>query len=129
MDRTSKRRLKECHEDIQQIIEYVEKEYFPGLKVITGQRTKDEQERLFQMGRSKVRYPNSKHNSNPSRAIDVAFVPIDWENRDQWHYLGATIVAVAKEKFGVELRWGGDWDQDHEVADNVFDDLLHFELV
>jgi hypothetical protein len=29
---------------------------------------------------------------------------------------------------GIELRWGGDWDQDFEVKDNRFDDFPHFEL-
>ena len=28
----------------------------------------------------------------------------------------------------INLRWGGDWDQDTEVKDNRFDDLGHFEL-
>ncbi|KKK66847.1 hypothetical protein LCGC14_2959950, partial [marine sediment metagenome] len=25
--------------------------------------------------------------------------------------------------------WGGDWDLDWNVRDNVFDDLGHFELI
>jgi hypothetical protein len=29
---------------------------------------------------------------------------------------------------GINLRWGGDWDQDWEVKDNKFDDFPHFEL-
>ena len=29
---------------------------------------------------------------------------------------------------GINLRWGGDWDQDFEVMDNRFDDFPHFEV-
>ncbi len=29
---------------------------------------------------------------------------------------------------GVNLRWGGDWDGDRDLADQDFDDWPHFEL-
>ena len=28
----------------------------------------------------------------------------------------------------IPLRWGGDWDMDHNFKDQKFDDLCHFEL-
>lgn len=27
------------------------------------------------------------------------------------------------------IRWGGDWDRDHDVKDQTFNDLVHFEVV
>ena len=29
---------------------------------------------------------------------------------------------------GINLRWGGDWNQNWEVNDNKFDDFPHFEI-
>ena len=37
------------------------------------------------------------------------------------------VLGVANQ-MGINLRWGGDWDQDFEVQDNKFDDFPHFEL-
>ena len=28
----------------------------------------------------------------------------------------------------INLRWGGDWNQDFQVNDNKFDDFPHFEV-
>jgi len=32
------------------------------------------------------------------------------------------------KQLNVNIRWGGDWDSDGEVADNSFDDLVHVEI-
>ena len=29
---------------------------------------------------------------------------------------------------GIDIRWGGDWNQNDQVKDNKFDDLPHFEV-
>jgi hypothetical protein len=29
---------------------------------------------------------------------------------------------------GLEIRWGGDWDEDTQVKDELFNDLFHFEV-
>ena len=28
---------------------------------------------------------------------------------------------------GIKIRWGGDWDRDNDLADQSFNDLVHFE--
>ena len=38
-------------------------------RVICGYRGKDEQEKLFLTKKTELRYPSSKHNSSPSRAV------------------------------------------------------------
>ena len=47
--------------------------------VICGHRGKEEQNEAFDKKASKVRYPDSKHNSFPSMAVDVYPYPYDWE--------------------------------------------------
>ena len=37
-------------------------------------------------------------------------------------------MCIRDRSMGVNLRWGGDWDQDFEVQDNKFDDFPHFEI-
>lgn len=32
-------------------------------------------------------------------------------------------------KISSEVRWGGDWNNNTELKDNSFDDLVHFELI
>ena len=107
--KTSKRRLATCHEDLQEILNEVIK-YF-DCSVLCGHRGKADQNKAYESGHSKVKWPNGRHNKKPSIAVDVAVM----------------VMGIAKAK-GIGLRWGGDWDQDTEVKDNGFDDLPHFEL-
>jgi peptidoglycan L-alanyl-D-glutamate endopeptidase CwlK len=96
-------------------------------KVTYGYRGEEEQEKAFLNGKSKVRWPNSKHNLYPSRAIDIAPVPIDWSDIRRFYYFGGYAVRVAYN-LGINIRWGGDWDGDFQVKDQNFNDLVHFEL-
>ena len=96
--------------------------------IITGYRNKEEQESHFRAGRSELRYPHGKHNKNPSKAVDAAPYPIDWEDRERFNYFAGYVKGVA-DSMGIPVRWGGDWDNDTEVKDNNFDDLLHFEII
>ena len=95
-------------------------------------RGKERQDELFEQGRTKVKWPNSKHNvlepADLSRAVDMAPYPIDWEDRERFHYFAGHVMGIAAT-MGGQLRWGGDWDEDTEVDDNSFDDLPHYELV
>lgn len=109
--------------------------------VIQGHRGEAEQNQYFYTGRSKVKFPNSKHNTYPSLAVDVApYIKgrgIPWPQigsrtyvKDSWEfvYFAGHLVATARA-MGHEVRWGGDWDKNHILQDNKFDDLVHFELV
>lgn len=126
LSQTSLIRLRECHSKIQEVFLEVIKHF--DYKVITGHRNQEEQERMFDLKRTKVHYPESKHNKTPSLAIDVAPYPIDFDDRERFILLAGFVLGIAKSK-GIELRWGGDWDKDTELKDNKFDDLLHFELI
>ena len=122
----SRRRLQTCDARLRRVFEEVVKHC--DCTVLCGHRGQEEQDKAYEEGRSKVRWPNGKHNSNPSRAIDVAPYPIDWENLDRFYYFSGYVMNEARHQ-GVKLRWGGDWDSDTEVSDNSFNDLVHFELV
>ena len=91
--------------------------------IIEGLRSAERQEELLAKGATKVKY--SKHMEG--KAVDVAPYPIDWKDRDRFHYMGGMIRGIGKQ-LGIDIRWGGDWDSDGEVKDNGFDDLVHIEI-
>jgi len=91
--------------------------------VIEGLRSAERQEELLAKGATKVKY--SKHMEG--KAVDICPYPIDWDDRDRFHYMGGMIRGIAKQ-LNLNVRWGGDWDSDGEVKDNNFDDLVHIEI-
>jgi len=91
--------------------------------IIEGLRSKQRQEILLKEGKTKTKF--SKHIEG--KAVDLAPYPIDWEDRDRFHYMGGMIRGIAKQ-LNVNVRWGGDWDSDGETKDNRFDDLVHVEI-
>ena len=121
----SKDRLATCDDRLQEVFEEVIKHW--DCTILQGERTKEEQDEFFRTGRSKVRWPNSKHNSSPSKAVDVAPYPIDWNDTRRFDYFAGFVKGIALSK-GVTLRWGGDWDSDGDVRDQNFNDLPHFEI-
>ena len=121
----SKEQLATCHVDLQVLFNTVIEEI--DCSVVCGHRNKEDQEKAFDSGNSKAHYPHGKHNSNPSTAVDVYPYPVDFEDRDRWHYFGCYVLGTARQ-FGINVIWGGDWDNDTKTKDNSFDDLVHFEL-
>ena len=91
--------------------------------IIEGLRSKGRQGQLLAQGKTKTRY--SKHIEG--KAVDLAPYPIDWKDRERFHYMGGMIRGIGKQ-MNVNIRWGGDWDSDGEIADNNFDDLVHVEI-
>jgi peptidoglycan L-alanyl-D-glutamate endopeptidase CwlK len=121
----SKLRLRTCDDELQNLFNEVVK-YF-DCSVLVGYRGRNEQETAFESGYSQVKWPNGKHNKKPSVAVDVAPYPIDWDDRERFIYFGGFVKGCAF-RMGIPLRWGGDWDNDTQLSDNKFDDLVHFEL-
>ena len=117
----SKERLKGVKPELVNVLNELVK--IMDVTVIEGLRTKERQEELVASGASKTKY--SKHLEG--KAVDLAPYPIDWEDRDRFHYMGGMIRGIAKQ-LNVNVRWGGDWDSDGETKDNGFDDLVHVEL-
>ena len=118
--------LATCDVRLRQVFERVIEGF--DCTILTGYRDQQTQDDAFDSGASQKKWPDSKHNRSPSLAVDAAPYPIDWEDRERFTYFAGYVVGVGA-MLGVKLRWGGDWDQDTEVEDNGFDDLLHFEVV
>ena len=121
----SKERLATCDERLQKIFKEVIK--YIDCSVLEGHRGEDRQNKLCDEGKSKVRYPNGRHNANPSRAVDITPYPVDWEDRERQTLFAGFVIGLATS-MGINIRWGGDWDKDFKVQDNKFDDFPHFEL-
>lgn len=123
--RRSRERLATCDKDLQMVFNEVIK--YVDCSVLCGTRGKEEQNKAFEEGRSKVKYPNGRHNASPSYAVDVTPYPIDWEDRERQTLFAGFVLGIANQ-MGITLRWGGDWNMNFNVKDNGFDDMPHFEL-
>ena len=122
----SRDKLSSCDERLQKVFNEVIKHI--DCSVLEGHRSGERQDKLFELGRTKVKYPNGRHNAFPSNAVDVTPYPIDWEDRERQTLFAGFVLGTAKA-MGITLRWGGDWDRDYLVQDNKFDDFPHFEIV
>ena len=121
----SQERLATCDARLQKIFNEVIK--YIDCSVLEGHRGEDRQNKLCDEGKSKVRYPNGRHNANPSRAVDITPYPVDWEDRERQTLFAGFVIGLATS-MGINIRWGGDWNKDFKVQDNKFDDFPHFEL-
>ena len=123
--RKSKERLNTCESNLQKVFNEVIKHV--DCSILEGHRSKDRQNKLYEEEKTKVKYPNGRHNRQPSSAVDVTPYPVDWKDRERQTLFAGFVIGVASQ-MGINLRWGGDWDQDFQVVDNRFDDFPHFEL-
>lgn len=135
---SSTNKLNTCHEILQIIANHALRYSPVDIMIVSGYRSEDEQNTLYKEGKSKLRYPNSKHNTiDPitlkpcSQALD--FAPIV-RGAAMWNdpYMFAVIFGhmnYAARTLNVKLRWGGDWDMDGTTTDQTFMDWGHVELV
>ena len=124
MPRFSKKSLREldtCDPLLQYLFKEVVKHF--DCSIIEGKRSLKEQKELLKEGATKTL--KSAHLTG--KAVDVYPYPVDFEDRDRWHYFGGFVLGTARQ-FGIDVIWGGDWDNDTKTKDNTFDDLMHFEL-
>ena len=123
----SRERLKGVDSRLVNVLNEVVK-YF-DITIIEGLRSQKRQNELVAQGKSKTKF--GKHVQG--KAVDIAPYPIDWDSRDDFHYLGGFVLGVAS-KMGIDIRWGGDWSDSslsknaRTTKDNNFDDLVHFEI-
>lgn len=92
--------------------------------VTCGSRTKEEQNKLFAEGNSKLQWPKSKHNQSPSIAVDIQ--PYPYKCVEDLHYFIGYVKATA-DMLGIEIRLGRDWDGDKSSSNNWVD-AFHIEL-
>jgi hypothetical protein len=121
----SKERLSSCDKRLQDVFNEVIK--YVDCSILEGHRSKERQNKLYDENRTKVKYPNGRHNSSPSKAVDVTPYPVDWKDRERQTLFAGFVLGIARG-MDIRLRWGGDWDMDFQVMDNRFDDFPHFEV-
>lgn len=148
LSETSQLRLGTCHPDLHLIILEAIK-YSPiDFGVSHGHRTPEEQNKLYQQGRTKpgqiVTYldgykKKSKHNESPSLAVDIYC----WPRKvmyDMNHLctVGGVIIATAARLYNEgrithKLVWGNDWNKNgilvpKDGSERMID-APHFEII
>ena len=138
--RRSREQLETCHTDLQTLFNTIIKEV--DCSVVCGYRNKEDQDKAVASGNSKAVFPEGKHNSNPSTAVDVYPYPIDFEDIDRYYWFAGWVRAKAEilrngGEMLYKVRWGGNWDglNNGEIdftynrRKDVLDDKPHFELI
>lgn len=115
--KSSADKLATCDQRLQDVCNEAIKE--TDFTVVYGHRTREDQNLAYQTGKSRLNWPDSKHNSTPSMAVDLAPYPIDWNDLGRFHKLSEVIKRIAAEK-NIPIEWGGDW--------KTFKDYPHFQL-
>lgn len=121
----SEMRLSTCEKPLQDLFNEVIKTY--DCAIICGFRDEKEQQRAFENGVSKKKFPNSKHNKYLSSAVDVAPCPVVWNEIDRFYHFAGYVQAVA-DRLNIAIRWGGRFDETKSFSHQTFKDLVHFEL-
>ena len=120
LSKTSKKHYDTLDPRWQLIIDEVLKVY--DVSIIQGHRNKIGQDTAYANGFSKLKWPLSKHNTLPSKAVDIA--PwnngIDWDDVNEFYFLAGIVMAIAERHF-IKIRWGGRWV--------LLKDYVHFEIV
>lgn len=122
----SMERINECHPDLQRLFKAV-LPYFDH-SITCGHRGEEEQNKAYDNGYSKLKYPLSKHNKIPSFAVDAYPYPIDWQDTERMCVFAGYVLLMAKQK-AISIRWGGDFNMDGRTIDEKFKDYGHFELL
>lgn len=114
-------RLKSVHPSLAKIVWMVSQR--KSCFLVYGYRGKEDQNRAFETGHSKLKFPNSWHNLSPSLAVDL--VPVDDKGNPDWNdakgfkelYMLMNLYAKLN---GITLVCGADWKSPV--------DLAHFQL-
>lgn len=139
---SSRKQLETCDPRLQDLFNAVSLHY--NCTITQGQRGEEEQNKYFAQGLSKVKFPDSKHNKQPSQAVDAGPFPIRYpdekimrdmtaaekeqiERLKRWMHFCGYVKGVADTK-GIPIRQGCDWNGNNVFTDQKFNDLPHTEL-
>lgn len=118
-------RLATCDERLQRLFHEVIRT--TDCAILEGHRDEAAQEIAFHDGKSDKHWPEGKHNSNPSDAVDAAPYPINWDDKERFYAFAAFVKTTAK-RLGIRIRLGADWNGDG-IRNEKLIDLPHFELL
>lgn len=130
--RRSRERLETLHPELQKVLEIAIVDG-PDFSIICGHRDEAAQNLAYKVGNSKKQFPDSKHNRNPSWAVDIC----PYGGRDVWGdhirfaMIAGYLLRIGEEVLpeGLALRWGGDWSRTWRARTSNFFDGGHVELV
>ncbi len=122
----SQKHFDTLHPDLQRVLGEAIK--YVDFSITCGFRNEADQNKAFAEGKSKLKWPNGEHNKMPSRAVDVAPYPINWNDAESFTLLSGVIYGIACT-LGIKLRLGIDWDGDFATLEHSFKDRPHIELL
>ena len=132
---TSKRSirvLREIHPDLQAVC--IEAIKHIDYSLIDGIRTLEQQQALFNAKRPTTTLDGitrrSKHQGVDGQAWAFDFIPAPftfWSDRPLFTAYAHFMIGIGKAK-GIDLTWGGDWDNDFRWNDQQFHDFPHIML-
>jgi peptidoglycan L-alanyl-D-glutamate endopeptidase CwlK len=143
----SLQKLETCDHHLQILFTEVVKHY--DCTVLYGHRSPDEQFEIYKQGRELINgvwviadkskivtncdgYKiKSNHNKLPSKAVDVApYVNgVCFEPKQVYYFAGVVTGIAICMNLRDKIRGGCDWDGDNDIGDQVFNDLLHWEII
>jgi len=129
----SESNLVNVHPSLIQVCRFVIETY--NFTVLCGYRGETEQNAAYPKY-TKVRYPDSKHNRQPSEAVDlIPYDPIKksivpWDAYEEMAMLAGHML-MAAYAFDIRIRWGHDWNHNGILWDEAgkLADRPHFELI
>ena len=131
----SQERLDTCDASIMRLFYRIIENY--DCTIISGYRSPEEQFELFKIGRKEVNgkwirdgkkkivtkrdgfIKSSDHNCYPSKAVDVAPYPIDWDDEKRFKEFAAYVKGHAAN-MNIPILWAGDW--------KTFPELIHWYI-
>lgn len=132
----SLKNLKDVHPLLISIVVTALKQYTTiDFSVLEGIRNPERQQELFNKGTTQTL--NSKHlPQKDGYAYAVDLLPYIqgsrgdaiWRNKDAFKAVSDAMFAAAKA-LNINIRWGGDWNQNGRSDDERFYDGPHFELI
>ncbi len=135
----SQHHIRTASRNLQRLFEEVVTRY--DCSITQGHRGEDAQNLAVAENRSKVSWPDGKHNAYPSEAVDAAPYPIDYggpliqngvlvkanlQALLRFYHFAGYVQGVASQ-MGIGIIWGGSWDGDFDLFDQTFMDLVHFQ--
>ncbi len=73
--------------------------------ILCGHRNEHEQ-MLAYPKYSNAMWPDSRHNTLPSLAVDVVPYPVDWDDKNSFHEFAGFVLGMAA-CMDINIKWGG----------------------
>ena len=121
----SKKQLATLHPDLQEVLNEAIKHV--DFTILEGHRPQEIQDKYYEEGKTKLKYPHGRHNKVPSLAVDIWKYPVNFSDTDNQTLLAGFILGIG-QAMGINLIWGNDWDRDFDTSNTGFKDYPHIEI-